>query len=206
MQRRDFVRTALFGSGAACALALPSAYATLNRNSTPPLRIALAQLQSNADSARWTPIEHCVSAACDMTGTLHVQITALGIPQHFRAFSIDAMFDTTAGLRPFRIAQFQPGAVSPTSKPFSFGVTSSSLAGFRIEHAGADALAVEVAGAALLGPRRAAIEEGEYLLLATADEQAVDVSSLSTDLGLGSAGADAAFAWLRFRAHVNATG
>lgn len=206
MQRRDFVRTALFGTGAACSLVLPSAYASLNRKAGQPLRTALAKLRSNADCARWVPIEQCSDGVCDLTGNLRVEITGLGFPQHFRSFSIDAIFDTTAGLRPFRIAQYQPGAISPASKPFSFNVASASLAGFRVEHANADSVAIEAAGAALLGPGRARLATGEYLLLTMADERAVDVSSLPTEGALAPAGADATFAWLRFRVQAQAPG
>lgn len=206
MQRREFIRSTLLASGAACALGAPTVFAGRLQQREAPLRTHLAKLESKGSLARWLPIEHCASGACDPAEELRVRITSLGFPRHFRALSIDAMFNTTHGLRPFRVAHYQPGAVSPVSKPFSFTVASASLAGFRVEHTVADSAAVDVAASALLGQHRAALTTGDYLLLASVAERAMDISALPTDAVLAPAGEDAAFAWLRFSVHPHSAG
>ena len=159
-----------------------------------PLRTQLAKLESTGALARWLPIEHCSSGACDPGENLRVQINALGFPMHFRALSIDAMFNTIHGLRPFRIAHYQPGSLSPASKPFSFNVASASLAGFRVEHALANSAAVEVAGSALLGQTSRSAQHRRLHAGGSVAERAMDISAVPTDAAFAPAGEDAAFA------------
>ena len=208
MQRRDFVRSALYGTGAAFSLAVPTALAAIDSNHGDRLHASLAKIELREDIAHWRPIEYCSSSgACKVSPTVRVEITALGFPQHFRAFSIEAMFETNQGLRPFRIAHYQPGAVSPASKPFSFDAESKALAGFRVEHATPQSGPVEVASSALLGAGRTVLAPGHYLLVANTGGSALDLGRLEVPVETShplraSDGRDAPFAWLRFSVHA----
>lgn len=206
MQRRDFVRTALFGSGAVCSLALPSAYAALNRDERSPLRTSVARLETRDGSSRWRSLEHCSSDTCSAAQRVRVAIDALGFPAVFRGLAIDAMFDTQAGLRPFRIASHQPASLSPISKPFSFEADSASLAGFRAEHADTDPGSMAVAGSALLGSSRPVLAGGRYLLVISRELPLPDIESLAVPLHtadpiVGADGNAAGFGWLTFSVH-----
>ena len=165
MQRRDFVRTAIFGTGAALSLTLPSAHAALKLNSRVPLRTELARLEAHGEQSRWRSLDRCSSAACDAPKRVRIAVEALGFPSTFRALAIDAMFDTNVGLQPFRIGGYQPGSLSPRSKPFSFEADPTALAGFRVEHAETTAGSIAVASSAVLGASRPVLAVGRYLLV-----------------------------------------
>ena len=204
MQRRDFVRTALIGGGAALTLALPAASAALRPNVDRPLRSRLARLDTGSGIARWQPLEQCSSEACAAPERMRFSIDALQFPSAFRAVVIDAMFATAQGLRPFRMASHQPDSLSPTSKPFSFDVDSATLVGFRCEHRGSAPGTVAIASAALLGDNRPVLAAGRYLLVVSDQDRAIDIGSfpVTTDSMPGHAdGHVAQFAWLAFSVH-----
>jgi hypothetical protein len=203
MQRREFARTLLLGTGAACSLVLPTAHAALNAGKRRHLHAVLARAEQAGGGLRWRPIEQCTSAACAASQRVRVVIDSLGFPASFRPLVIDAMLATHAGLKPFRIATYQPGAVSPLSKPFAFEVDTSGLAGFRVEHANALGGEVSIAGSALLGARRPALAAGRYLMVMGDAEHAPDVGVLPVPAEAARSVADApadalAFAWLAF--------
>ena len=207
MQRRDFVRSALFGTGAACALALPSAYAALKPAPRIALRTTLARLDAGPGQSRWRALDECSSAACGTPQRMRVAIDALGYPVQFRALAIDAMFDTDAGIRPFRIAHYQPGSLSPSSKPFSFESGSTALAGFRIEHAGEHGGSIAVASSAMLGAARPVLAAGRYLLIVGEGERLPEVAALPVPANAADAlvlmdGSAPSFAWLGFSVHA----
>ena len=137
-QRRDFVRNSLFGTGAALAFALPYGRAVLNArtrfDSESELRSMLARVESSAAHQSWRLLDQCADDTCAAASRVRIVIDSLNFPQTFRALRIDAMFATVAGIKAFRIASFQPGAVSPASKPFAFEVGAAGLVGFRSEH------------------------------------------------------------------------
>lgn len=206
MQRREFVRSALFGTGAALSLALPAAVAALDTRRNVPLRASLARLETHGDNARWQPIERCSAGECVPGRLARVELTALGFPQHFQSLSIEAMFATTEGLRPFRIAHYEPGAVSPASKPFSFDVDAAALVGFRVGHASPRSAQAQVAGSAFPGKDRMALVAGHYVLAASLGQDAPDFGSLEvpaeTSLPMQTRdGRAVRFAWLRFSVH-----
>jgi hypothetical protein len=204
MQRRDFVRTALIGGGAALTLALPAASAALSPRVDRSLRSRLARLDTDAGVSRWRPLEHCSSEACAAPERVRFTIDALGFPSAFRAVAIDAMFATPEGLHPFRMASHQPDSLSPTSKPFSFEVDSATLAGFRCEHRGTAPGAVEITSSALLGHRRPVLAAGRYLLVVSDQEHAIDIESLPEPMASAPSHAAenaADFAWLAFSVH-----
>ena len=206
MQRRDFVRTALFGTGAVCSLALPSAYAALQNDSRSTLRIALARLETRDGVSRWRALEHCSSGACGAAQPMRIAVDALAFPTEFGGLAIDAMFDTHAGLRAFRIASHQPASLSPTSKPFSFEADSAGLAGFRVEHAGPEGGPMTASGVPLLGPSRPLLDAGRYLLVVASDLRAPDFEALAVPQHVGYPLIDAdsgntRFGWLTFSVH-----
>lgn len=204
MQRREFARTLLIGTGAACSLALPAAHAALNAaGKRSRLHAVLARAEGVDGGLRWRPIEQCTSVACAASQRVRVVIDSLAFPLTFRPLVIDAMLATRDGLKPFRVATYQPGAVSPVSKPFAFEVDTSGLAGFRVEHANAMRGDVSVAGSALLGTKRPVLAAGRYLMLMGDTEHAPDVDILPVPAEAARPVADApadalAFAWLAF--------
>lgn len=202
MQRREFARTLLLGTGAACSLSFPAAYAAINAGPRAALRTVLARAEVATSGQRWRPIELCSSGACPAPLRVRVAIDSLGIPGSFRALVVDAMFATRDGLKPFRVATFQPGAVSPASKPFAFEVDAAGLAGFRIEHANADPGNASVAASALLGALRPTLDAGRYLL-AMSDTGVPDLGALPVPPEANqpvvlSTGDNLPFAWLAF--------
>jgi hypothetical protein len=203
MQRRDFVRTALLGTGAACSLALPSAYAAIGNAGKYPLRTELARLEEQGGTARWRSIERCASDACTAPQRVRISIEALAFPVGFGVLSIDAMFDTSAGVKPFRVASHQPQSLSPSSKPFSFEADSAGLAGFRAEHVDATSGSTRVCASPLLGASRPVLAVGRYLLVVANDAGVPDIESLSTpsadsDLIAMRNGVEMDAAWLSF--------
>lgn len=203
MQRRDFVRTALLGTGAVCSLALPSAYAALNTHSQKPLRTALARLETRDRVSRWRSLDRCSSEACSAPQRVRVAIDALAFPTHFGALSIDAMFDTHAGVKPFRVASHQPDSLSPSSKPFAFEADSAGLAGFRVEHAAVSTGSSSVCASSLLGATRPVLAAGRYLLVISRDEGMPEFESIGAPESaahpiVDAGGNDPHFAWLTF--------
>lgn len=203
MQRRDFVRSALFGTGAACSLVLPSAYAALGTGAKNPLRTELARLEQQGGIARWRSIKHCASDACLAPRRVRITIDALAFPADFGALSIDAMFDTSAGVKPFRVASHQPQSLSPSSKPFSFEADSAGLAGFRTEYADAASGSSMVCASPLLGASRPVLAAGRYLLVVARDADMPDIESLSprsegADSIAARHGVEMNAAWLSF--------
>ena len=203
MQRRDFVRTALFGTGAACSLALPSAYAACSSDMRNPLHMRLARASTRDGFAQWRSIERCGSEVCAAPQSVRITVDALAFPVDFGALSIEAMFATNAGLRPFRIAGHQPGSLSPSSKPFSFEADSAALAGFRAEHVEASTGSSGVCASALLGAARPVLAVGRYLLVVSNVSDSPDIESLPVPSHAAESivtghGGDAHFAWLAF--------
>jgi hypothetical protein len=203
MQRRDFVRTALLGTGAACSLALPGAYAALAANTETILHSSLARLEGDDALKHWRPLDLCSSEACALPQRVRVSIDAIGIPSTFEALAIDAMFATDEGLRPYRIAGYQPDSLSPLSKPFSFEVGSATLAGFRVEHAHSGSAARAIASSALLGKERPVLAQGRYLLALSAQTRPIRLDSIAVPGEAGQAlrnraGGVCDFAWLTF--------
>ncbi len=203
MQRREFARTLLIGTGAACSLALPTAHAALNAGKRPRLHAVLARAAEAGNGQRWRPIEQCTSVACAASQRVRIVIDSLGFPATFRPLVIDAMLATRDGLKPFRIATYQPHTVSPISKPFAFEVDTSGLAGFRVEHANVMPGDVSVAGSALLGAMRPILAAGRYLMVMGDADQAPDVAVLPVPLDAAQPIAETttdaqAFAWLAF--------
>lgn len=207
MQRREFVRSALFAGGAACTLGAPSAFAAGQGEPRSVLRSILARLDTDATAPRWRALDECSSASCGAAQRVRVAIDALGFPATFRALAIDAMFATHAGIRPFRIAHYQPDSLSPASKPFSFESDSSALAGFRIEHAAEHGGSLAMASSATLGSARPVLAAGRYLLLIGDGEALPDVAALAapahaTDAPVPRSFGDPRFAWLGFTVHA----
>ncbi len=203
MQRRDFVRSALFGTAALGSFTLPLAAVGAAADGERPLMSRLARLEPGVGGARWRSLEHCSSDACAMPERVRLRIEALGFPAARRAIAIDAMFATPDGLRPFRMAGFQPDSLSPASKPFAFEVDSASLAGFRCERQGTQPGAIAVASAALLGPARPHLAEGRYLLVVGEQASAFDFDALPIPAATAarieqSGGPSTAWAWLAF--------
>lgn len=203
MQRRDFVRSALFGGGAVCSLALPSAYAALKNDAGHPAQTKLARLEARDGIAQWRSIERCSSDACAAAQRVRITIDSLAFPATFGALLIDAMFDTSAGVKPFRVASHQPDSLSPSSKPFSFEADSTALAGFRAEHADALSGSSSVCAASLLGASRPVLAAGRYLLVISKDANPLAIESMATpgeDLNFVPTrnGEEANFAWLSF--------
>jgi hypothetical protein len=203
MQRRDFVRTALFGTGAACSLAMPGAYAALVAKTETILHSSLARLEGSDEFAHWRSLDQCSSDTCALPQRVRLSIDAIGIPSSFDALAIDAMFATDEGLRPYRIAGYQPDSLSPLSKPFSFEVDSASLAGFRIEHAPTASAARAIASSALLGRERPVLAQGRYLLTLSAQAQPIRLDSIAVPGEAAQAlrnraGGVCDFAWLTF--------
>ncbi|MBL0163785.1 MAG: hypothetical protein IPP82_09150 [Xanthomonadales bacterium] len=203
MQRRDFVRTALFGTGAACSLALPSAYAALSRSAAPLLHTSLARLEGSDATQHWRSLDQCSGDACAPPQRVRLRIDAIGFPSEFGALAIDAMFATDEGLRPYRIASHQPDSISPSSKPFSFEVDSATLAGFRAELAGTTSGSLAIASSALLGRVRPVLAQGRYVLALSAHGQSVRFDSIDVPADPGHelrdrSGGECDFAWLTF--------
>ncbi|HMM66070.1 MAG TPA: hypothetical protein PKC03_03925 [Dokdonella sp.] len=203
MQRRDFARALLLGTGAACSLSLPTAYAALNGGSRTRLHAVLGRADATAGGPRWRAIEDCASGACPAAQRLRVAIDSLGFPVRFRPLVIDAMFATRDGLKPFRVATYQPGAISPVSKPFAFEVDAAGLAGFRVELAGTVPGDARITGSALLGASRPVLDAGRYLLAMGDTGHAPDLGMLQVPLDAAqspfdAAAGDAPLAWLAF--------
>lgn len=78
---------------------------------------------------------------------------------------VDAMFDTQAGLQPFRIAGFQPDSPSPLSKPFSFELSHAGLAGFRVELGTRERGSLQIGGVAASAPTHPTLTPGRYRLM-----------------------------------------
>lgn len=200
MQRRDFVRTALFGTGAACTFALP-ALASAIRTAGAPVSVVLARAEPMQDRMHWLPIQQCSSGACVESRRIRVAIEALSFPPTFGPVSIDAMFTTRDGLRPFRVAVFRPDSMSPASKPFSFEVDEAGLAGFRIEQTAPDSGRTTTSSSSVLGAARPVLARGRYLLAIGGAGTCIDLESVDVPqqaqqpLALCS-GAEPAFAYL----------
>lgn len=204
MQRRDFLRTALSGAGAAGALALPVVQAARLSDAPPRLHALLARADAVGDRLRWLPLDQCRSEACTATERSRISIDRLQFPAGYGAVAVDAMFATAHGILPFRMASYQPDSLSPISQPFAFEAYASGLAGFQAEHArpGDDA-ARTVASAALLGSARPALTDGRYLLLLSRDTEradlaAVAVSAQATDSIVAVDGSELPFACIAF--------
>lgn len=177
MPRRDFLRTALVGAGAAGALAIPAVRAAQRSDAASGLHARLARAEGDGAAARWRLLDQCGSTACVGPTRARVSIDHLQFPAGYGAFAVDAMFATDHGIRPFRMASYQPESLSPISKPFAFEVDASGLAGFRAEHAGIDG-ALHVASSALLGAARPALDEGRYLLVLAREADSPDVDAI----------------------------
>ena len=203
MQRREFARTLLLGTGAACSFSLPSAFAARSTTVKLPLRAVLAKAEGAVDNPRWRRIEDCGGDVCVASRRVRVAIDALGFPSSFRPLVVDAMFDTREGIKPFRVATFQPGQLSPASKPFSFDVDSAGLAGFRAELCGLTQGEVTIAGSALLSASRPVLAAGRYLLALSDLEDRIEVGAFSVPNQAGiplvnANGHEPLFAYLSF--------
>lgn len=188
-QRRAFVRNSLLGTGAALSFALPCGRGALNArtnfDSDSELRSMLARAESSAAHQSWRPLDQCVNDSCAAASRVRIVIDSLNFPQTFRALRIDAMFATVAGIKAFRIASFQPGAVSPASKPFAFEVDVTGVVGFRSEHAGANPGEISVTGSALLNQERTVLSPGRYLLALSTSAEPIDPSRLAVAVDPG---------------------
>lgn len=179
MQRRDFARTLLLGASAACTLALPVSRNAFAANPLGSLRAVLAREQVRSGQARWRHIESCAADTCTDSPRVRIDIEAITFAPTLPPLVIDAMVDTHVGLRPFRIASFQPESLSPASKPFSFEIERSGLAGFRGElgQAGTDPL--RIGSVAALSPNRPELLPGRYLLAFAESASDIDLDALS---------------------------
>jgi hypothetical protein len=164
MQRRDFARTLLLGAGAACTLGTPVSRTALAANASRNLHALLAREQTRDGLQEWVPIEHCVAEACVFPSRLRIDIETIDFVATGEPLVVDAMFETHAGLKPFRIASFQPGSFSPMSKPFSFEFAHASLAGFRGELGSRSEGTLRIGGVAVSGPAHPALAPGRYRL------------------------------------------
>ena len=203
MQRREFAKNLLFGTGAVCTLGLQNARAALHPRSKSALYAVLARVEGTADNERWLRIERCQGDGCATPRQVRVNIEALGFPSSFRGMAIDAMFDTREGLRPFRVASFQPGQASPISKPLGFDADSAGLAGFRAELAGAAPGEMVLTSAALLSASRPTLAPGRYLLALGAGEHPINIEALPVPRQAGmpivdASGRELPFAYLGF--------
>lgn len=179
MPRRDFLRTALVGAGAAGALAIPAVRAAQRSNAASGLHARLARAEGDGDAARWRLLDQCGSTACVGPTRARVSIDHLQFPAGYGALAVDAMFATDHGIRPFRMASHQPESLSPISKPFAFEVDASGLAGFRAEHVGIGVGTRAVASSALLGAARPALDSGRYLLLLAREGELPEVDAIA---------------------------
>lgn len=207
MQRRDFLRTALASAGAAGSLAIPAVHAARRAEAQPTLHALLARAEGQGgDTVRWRPLDQCGSEACAASTRVRISIDRLQFPAGFGALAVDAMFATAHGIRPFRMATYQPDSLSPASKPFAFEVDAVGLAGFRAEHADVSGEALAVASSPLLGVARPALAGGRYLLVLARDGDRFDVDSIAVsahpaDAVLAGDGNAPAFACIAFSVH-----
>lgn len=202
MQRREFARSLILGTGAVCTLTLPG-MASATHVEDPSVSAVLARLEGPEGQLVWRNIEHCSSSACTAPRRVRLAIEALEFPVSLGSVAIDAMFATQGGLRPFRVAVFQPGTVSPVSKPFSFEVGNAGLAGFRIEHTASNNGRTAFAASALLGAARPVLAEGRYVLALAGNGSSIDLRTLDVPHQpnqplLLRSGATPAFAYLAF--------
>lgn len=179
MQRRDFARTLLLGAGAVCTLTAPVSRTALAAGTKARLHAMLARERSQTGRTRWQPIDSCRSDTCAIASRIRVDIESIAFTPTLRPLVVDAMLDTHAGLRPFRIASFQPDSHSPASKPFSFEIERSGLAGFRGELVGDQDTALHIGSVAALGPARPALDPGRYMLAFAESARDIDPGVLS---------------------------
>jgi hypothetical protein len=164
MQRRDFARTLLLGAGVACTSGTPFSRSAIAATADRSLHAQLAREQFSSGLRQWVPIERCRTVACAFTAKLRVDIETIDFGSAGEPLVVDAMFETHAGLKPFRIASFQPGSLSPLSKPFSFEITHASLAGFRGELGTRSKGSVRIAGVATSTSAHPTLSPGRYVL------------------------------------------
>lgn len=164
MQRREFARTLLLGAGVACTLGTPASRLAFAANATRRLHAQLAREHTRDGVAKWIPVAQCVGEACAPASRLRIDIESIDFMPIGEALVVDAIFETHAGPRPFRIASFQPGGLSPLSKPFSFEAAHTSLAGFRGELGSRDGDSLRIGGVAVAGPAHPALVPGRYRL------------------------------------------
>lgn len=184
MRRREFLQNSLRGAGAVVAASLPVPLLAAASATMPGL--SLARLEGEGARRYWQALHAC-PAACSEHTRVRIDIDALAFPEAFESVAVEAMFVTDAGLRPFRIAAFDRGAVSPVSKPFGFEAARDGVAGLRVERRLAgDVLSHGVASAGFLGGAHVQLAPGRYLLTLASDARSphlADVSPPDADSG-----------------------
>lgn len=177
MRRREFLQNSLRGAGAVVAASLPVPLLAATSATMPGL--SLARLEGEGAQRHWQALHTC-AAACGEQARVRIDIDALAFPEAFDSVAVEAMFVTDAGLRPFRIATFDRGAVSPMSKPFGFEAARDGVAGLRVERRLAgDVLSRDVASAGFLGGVHAQLAPGRYLLTLASDAQSARLADVS---------------------------
>ncbi len=177
MRRREFLQNSLRGAGAVVAASLPVPLLAAAPATVPGL--SLARLEGEGAQRYWQALHTC-AAACGEQARVRIDIDALAFPDAFESVAVEAMFVTDAGLRPFRIAAFDRGAVSPVSKPFGFEAARDGVAGLRVERRLAgDVLSHGVASVGFLGDVHAQLAPGRYLLTLNANVRPVRLADVS---------------------------
>lgn len=207
MQRRDFLKTTLVGAAGVGALAVPAAalHAARAKPAARPLQALLARAAGVDEAAYWRPLAQCGSDVCAAPARVRISVDHLQFPEGFGGLVIDAMFATTGGILPFRMASFQPDSLSPLSKPFVFEAAAAGLVGFRAEHAAAGDGSLSVAGSPLLGAMRPTLAAGRYLLALGHDPIDLAAIAVSADRSrpvIGRDGVEPAFGCIAFSVHA----
>ena len=211
MQRRDFFRAAILGTGALATVSLTRTSAAMVKGSVEArLHSQLAKVETRGEESRWRLLDHCASDGCAANARMRISIDALGFPSTFRSLAIDAMFATAHGAMPVRVASFQRDAVSPASKPFAFDVAGGGLAGFRAEHSRSGSAAAAITSSALLSGARPTLTAGRYLLALAHEGDLIDFDAITLEVDPAAAvvevqGNAPTFAWLSFSVQPSST-
>lgn len=207
MRRREFLYNSLRGAGAVVAASLPIPLLAAAPATVPGL--SLARLHGDGAQRRWQAVHAC-TAACSELPRVRIAIDALAFPDTFQSVAVEALFSTEAGLRPFRIASFDRGAVSPISKPFGFHAARDGLIGLRVERRlAADPLVPGIASAGLLSATQTQLAPGRYLCMLAADRDAVHLDNIGVPADAAAAvtlqdGRAPRFGYLAFSVHAAA--
>jgi hypothetical protein len=175
MRRRALLQHGVLAAGAVMAAPV---FASLDELATPGRGSALlAMLDDSGLNPKWRLWSEC-SSACQTAGMHGIRIDSIAFPESLQRASVDALFSTVDGPRPYRIASLQRDSLSPISKPFAFAADAGGLLGFQVEQQISATHRTSVMAAALLDRQRQRLVAGRYLLAITADKGSAELSKI----------------------------
>jgi hypothetical protein len=175
MKRRALLQHTALAAGAVMASPAMSALGTSTR--TDRGTALLARLEDSAHGPHWLPWSEC-SSECAAAGLRDIRIDSIAFPESSQRTSVDAVFATDVGPKPFRIASLQRDSISPLSKPFAFVADAQALLGFQVEQHVQGDDRTSVAAVALLDTRRQRLVPGRYLLAMAPDCDTLELSRI----------------------------